>query len=145
MMWSEDVSVCPVFAFCSYITSEVTWVTALYKSMCLLLLTYRHHSGRPLYPWMNKHLAWHNYSQTRTGTRSSVLTTFYFTFSFVTFSAHPCKSFTVLRRVRNCQCYYYYYYYITFLCGTLSELFVGFSAIIHALQYLSLQQSKRSC
>ena len=23
----------------------------------------------------------------------------------------PCKSFTVLRRVRNCQCYYYYYYY----------------------------------
>jgi len=24
----------------------------------------------------------------------------------------PCKSFTVLRRVKNCQCYYYYYYYI---------------------------------
>jgi len=23
----------------------------------------------------------------------------------------PCKSFTVLRRVRNCQRYYYYYYY----------------------------------
>jgi len=22
----------------------------------------------------------------------------------------PCKSFTVLRRVRNCQCYYYYYH-----------------------------------
>jgi len=25
--------------------------------------------------------------------------------------ARPCKSFTVLRRVRNCQRYYYYYYY----------------------------------
>jgi len=23
--------------------------------------------------------------------------------------ARPCKSFTVLRRIRNCQCYYYYY------------------------------------
>jgi len=26
--------------------------------------------------------------------------------------ARPCESFTVLRRVRNCQCYYYYYYYL---------------------------------
>jgi len=25
--------------------------------------------------------------------------------------ARPCKSFAVLRRVRNCQRYYYYYYY----------------------------------
>ena len=30
----------------------------------------------------------------------------------ITVFARPCKSFTVLRRVRNCQCYYYYYYYI---------------------------------
>jgi len=27
--------------------------------------------------------------------------------------ARPCKSFTVLRRVRNCQRYYYYYYLIS--------------------------------
>ena len=33
------------------------------------------------------------------------------TFCFcVHVNARPCKSFTVLRRVRNCQRYYYYYY-----------------------------------
>jgi len=30
--------------------------------------------------------------------------------SLIILFLRPCKSFTVLRHVRNCQCYYYYYY-----------------------------------
>ena len=39
--------------------------------------------------------------------------------------ARPCKSFTVLRRVRNCQRYYYYYLLTYDIYSQISQQFLA--------------------